>query len=103
MSVGVGQVSTFAADEGQREWGVMQDRACASTGKHGAGTFVLCTRGGVAVGGVASHPLHDSHKGTLCGHRPQYGRVSAGGEAKRPLHSVHTTHRGWSRLASQYH
>ena len=47
MSVGVGQVSTLTADEGEREWRVMQDRARSSTGKHGTGTFVLAREAGL--------------------------------------------------------
>ena len=68
MTVRVGEGSGVAADERQRERRVMQDGASGPTGKHGTGTFVLRTRRGVAVGGVASHSLHHSHKGTLCGH-----------------------------------
>ena len=68
VPVGIDQRAAVTFDERQRKRRVMQDRARASTWKHGAGTFVLLTRGGVAVGGVAAQPVHDCHKSTLCGH-----------------------------------
>ena len=68
MTVRVGEGSGVTFDERQWERGVMQDGASRPTWKHGTCTFVLRTRFRVAVGGVASHSLHHSHKGTLCGH-----------------------------------